>query len=245
MSQTAIHHRFTQALWLSIIKTEMAKRVKRVSVQQGYDLWSETYDDTPNPIVAMDARHTLGLLAPKRGERILDAGCGTGRNLKLLTDSGATTIGLDFSHGMLEVAHRNDPGVLLVRADLQRPLPFNAASFDAVLCALIGEHLSDLRLVFQEMRRILKPEGRLVFSVYHPELAAAGKEANFMRGGMEYRLGAYQHTVTDYQSMLEETGFRRVVKHEFDGDEELVRSTPIAAKYLSCPVLLAFEANRE
>jgi SAM-dependent methyltransferase len=160
-------------------------------------------------------------------------------------DAGAKTIGLDFSQGMLEVAHRNNPEALLVRADLQRPLPFSLACFDALLCALIGEHLGDLRLVFQEMRSVLKPKGRLVFSVYHPELAAAGKEANFMSGDMEYRLGAYQHTVDQYQSMLEKTGFRKVVKHEFYGDEELVRSTPIAAKYLSCPVLLAFEANRE
>ncbi|MGB7923099.1 MAG: methyltransferase domain-containing protein [Pyrinomonadaceae bacterium] len=223
----------------------MGKRVKRVSVKKGYDLWSETYDGTPNPIVAMDARHTLRLLAPQRGERILDAGCGTGRHLKLLIDAGAHTIGLDFSQGMLEVARRNNPSALLVRADLQHPLPFAPARFDALLCALIGEHLGDLRVVFEGMRSVLKPEGRLVFSVYHPELAAAGKEANFMRGGMEYRLGAFRHTVADYQRMLEETGFRGIVKHEFYGDEELARAVPIAAKYLSFPVLLAFEANRE
>jgi SAM-dependent methyltransferase len=223
----------------------MAKRVKHVSAQEGYDLWSETYDRTPNPIVAMDARHTLRLLAPQPGERILDAGCGTGRHLKRLIDSGAKTIGLDFSQGMLEVARRNNPAALLVHADLQQPLPFGPARFDAVLCALIGEHLGELRVVFQEMYSILRPKGRLVFSVYHPELAAAGKEANFMRGDMEYRLGAYQHTVATYQTMLEDAGFRGIVKHEFKGDEELVRSTPIAAKYLSCPVLLAFVANRE
>lgn len=222
----------------------MEKRVKHVSAQEGYDLWSETYDRTPNPIVAMDARHTLRLLAPKQGELILDAGCGTGRHLKALMNSGAKTIGLDLSQGMLEVARRNNRGALLVRADLERTLPFSPAPFDAILCALIGEHLGDLRLVFQEMYSILKSKGRLVFSVYHPELAAAGKEANFMRGEMEYRLGAYQHTVDLYQSMLEDAGFRGIVKHEFDGDEELVRSTPIAAKYLSCPVLLAFEANK-
>ena len=223
----------------------MAKRVKRVDAQKGYDLWSDTYDDTPNPIVAMDARHTLGLLSPQQGERILDAGCGTGRHLKLLMDAGAKTIGLDFSQGMLEVARRNHPEALLVRADLQQSLPFSSGRFDALLCALIGEHLGELRVVFREMRGVLKQAGRLVFSVYHPELAASGKEANFMRDGVEYRLGAYRHTVADYQSILEDAGFRSIVKHEFYGDEELVRSTPIAAKFLSCPVLLVFEAHRE
>jgi SAM-dependent methyltransferase len=41
----------------------------------------ETYDETPNPVVAMDARHTLDALAPKPDEHVLDAGCGTGRHL--------------------------------------------------------------------------------------------------------------------------------------------------------------------
>ena len=57
------------------------KKVKRVTVREGYDLWSESYDTTPNPVVAMDARFSLALLQPQKGERILDAGCGTGRNL--------------------------------------------------------------------------------------------------------------------------------------------------------------------
>ena len=52
------------------------KRVRRVNAQEGYDLWARTYDETPNPVVAMDARYTLGVLAPEPGEQILDAGCG-------------------------------------------------------------------------------------------------------------------------------------------------------------------------
>jgi ubiquinone/menaquinone biosynthesis C-methylase UbiE len=104
----------------------MSKKVERVSVEQGYDLWSDSYDTTPNPVVAMDARHTLKLLAPQQGERILDAGCGTGRNLQPIAQAGSQAFGLDFSHGMLKVARRKLPQVPLLRADLQRAFPLIA-----------------------------------------------------------------------------------------------------------------------
>lgn len=221
------------------------KTVRRVSVEEGYDLWSETYDATPNPIVAMDARHTINLLAPRPGERILDAGCGTGRNLAALLASGSLPVGMDFSLGMLRAARRKFSSVPLVRADLQREFPFRAESFDAVLCALIGEHLNDLPAAFREIHRVLKPGGRFVFSVYHPDLAAAGKEANFSQDDVEYRLGAVRHTADDYLSLLDHAGFNEPGFREFRGDEQLAADVPSAARYLDRFVLLVLQVAKE
>ena len=60
------------------------KKIERVGALEGYDRWSESYDETGNPVVAMDRRHTLSILAPRPLERILDAGCGTGRHFPAL-----------------------------------------------------------------------------------------------------------------------------------------------------------------
>jgi ubiquinone/menaquinone biosynthesis C-methylase UbiE len=218
---------------------------RRVSAREGYDLWAETYDETPNPVVAMDARYTLDVLAPKPGERILDAGCGTGRHLGPLLRARSNPMGVDFSRGMLEIARRNYPEVPLALADLQRSLPFENEHFDAVLCALIGEHLNELPLALGEMHRVLRVGGRLIFSVYHPEMAAAGKEANFERSGVEYRLGAYRYSNTDYAHLFEDAGFEEPARHEFLGDERLVRSVPSATKLLGFPVLLVLEARKK
>jgi SAM-dependent methyltransferase len=116
--------------------------------------------------------------------------------------------------------------------------------FDAVLCALVGEHLTNLAVFFREACAALKPGGRLVFSVFHPELAAAGIEANFEHAGVEYRLGAERHSVDDFVNGIADAGFPKVKPHEFVGDAELVREIPRARKYLHRPLLLIVEARR-
>jgi len=221
-----------------------AKQIKRVDAREGYDLWSETYDSTPNPVVAMDSRHTLELLSAKEGELVLDAGCGTGRHLRQLLLAGSFPIGIDFSAGMLKAAKHNCPAAPLALADLESPLPFQSASFDVALCSLIGEHLSGLPSLSREFYRVLKPDGRLIFSVYHPDMAAAGIEANFEKEGVEYRLGAVHYTVREHLDFFEAAGFINIATREFKGDEELARSVSSAVKYIGFPLLLVVTARR-
>jgi SAM-dependent methyltransferase len=222
----------------------MKKRVERPGVRAGYDAWSTTYDHTPNPLVALDRRHTVSMLAPARGERILDAGCGTGANLRQIIRAGSRPVGLDLSRGMLAVARQNLGDVALAQADLNGGLPLAPRAFDAVLCALVGEHLETPSEFFTQAHAALSPGGRMVFSVFHPELAQAGIEANFERDGIEYRLGAHRHTVDDYLNAIEDAGFAGACAHEIAPDAALAAQIPAAGKYVGQPLLLAIEARR-
>ena len=220
----------------------MRRKGDRPGVREGYDRWSTSYDRTPNPLVALDRRYTVGILGPRRGEHILDAGCGTGANLGAMVHAGSVPVGLDLSHGMLRTTRRKFPAVPLAQADLNDPLPVRRRSFDAVLCALVGEHLTDLRGLFRELFVSLRNGGRLVFSVFHPEMVAAGIEANFEEADVEYRLGAVAHRVTDYLDLIERSGFRRIAAAEYCGDRTLAAEIPRAAKYLDQPLLLTVQA---
>lgn len=177
-------------------------------------------------------------------ERVLDLGCGTGRYLQRLASAGARPVGADFSLGMLRAARRRVDAVPLVAADLQQDFPFDDATFDATVCALVGEHLERLHITLREAHRALRPGGRLVFTVYHPDLAAAGKEANFVRDGVEYRLGAVRWSTGQYVDRLTGAGFTDIETWEFPGDEALAALVPGAHHLHGSNVLLALRARR-
>ncbi len=95
------------------------------------------------------------------GDRVLDACCGTGDLAVEARRQGAGEVtGLDFSERMLERARRKDPGVEWVRGDLLA-LPFEDASFDAATVGFGVRNVEDLEAALRELRRVLRPGGRL------------------------------------------------------------------------------------
>jgi ubiquinone/menaquinone biosynthesis C-methylase UbiE len=143
----------------------MSERTRRA-----YDTWARSYDTDPNPHLVLEHDDVLALLSAQRGEYILDAACGTGRYTVDIQRSGAHVCGVDISEEMLSVARTKLPDVDFGRADLTEALPFRADTFDAIVCAQALKHLASLLVPVREFARVLKPGGRLVFSVTHPEM---------------------------------------------------------------------------
>ena len=84
----------------------------------------------------------------------------------------------------------------------------------------------------------------MVFAAFHPEMAAAGVEANFEHEGTENRLGAEHYTTRAYLEAIGTAGFEDCAVREFEVDADLVREAPSAAKHLGRPLLLLIEARR-
>jgi SAM-dependent methyltransferase len=102
------------------------------------------------------------------GRRILDAGCGSGPLSAALRDKGALVTGFDVSAAMVDLARQKlgDDADLHV-ADLGAPLAFADAEFDDVVVSLVLHYLKDWAGPLAELRRALKPGGRLILSVNH------------------------------------------------------------------------------
>jgi len=95
------------------------------------------------------------------GDRVLDAACGTGDLALADAEAGAReVVGLDFSQRMLERARRKSSAIEWVHGDLLA-LPFPDGSFDAATVGFGVRNLADLERGLRELRRVLRPGGRL------------------------------------------------------------------------------------
>lgn len=127
-------------------------------------IWSWT---TPSGRLRAARRARLfiehGAIGP--GRRALELGCGTGIFLEQVAAAGAWTHGVDLSADLLAKAHERVaslPNVTLARANAEA-LPYPDSSFDVVYGSSILHHL-DLDAALRELRRVLRPQGRLVFA---------------------------------------------------------------------------------
>ena len=107
------------------------------------------------------------------GRRALDFGCGTGRSSRFLKDLGFDTVGVDIAPQMIAQARAADPlgDYRLVKDEVLDELADDA--FHLVLCAFPFDNIPgfDAKLhLFQALRRVSAPEGRIVNIVSSPEI---------------------------------------------------------------------------
>lgn len=112
------------------------------------------------------------------GDRVLDLGCGEGRHVHgLYLLGGLDIVGVDLDEGALKKAadglatlpkpSDEDTGKIAFETGDATALRFEDDSFDAIICSEVLEHLPDYHAALVEMRRVLKPEGKLCISVPH------------------------------------------------------------------------------
>ncbi|MEU9920014.1 class I SAM-dependent methyltransferase [Streptomyces griseoluteus] len=132
--------------------------------------WDSRFPDDGPAYAAAVSEMGLG-----EGNRVLDAGCGTGRalpSLRAAVGSSGTVIGADLTSAMLEVASqagRGREGSLLL-ADVTA-LPLRTESLDAVFAAGLIAHLPEPRENLRELARVVRPGGTL--ALFHPVGRAA------------------------------------------------------------------------
>lgn len=187
-------------------------------------------------------KRAVRLLDVRQGQRVLDLCCGTGDlSFELLKrQSQCEIIGADFAFPMLELAnqklritypHRESPRFVCADA-LQ--LPFASDHFDAAMCAFGARNFEVTAKGLEEMRRVLKPEGKLLilefmrpqsavvqkgFAAFNQVLSPIGKKVSGHPTAYCYlpqSVGGF-YTRQEFEKLLRQCGFRDVRRWEHSG----------------------------
>jgi SAM-dependent methyltransferase len=214
-----------------------------------YDQMAEAYakKNAEGPYNTFFERPSITRLLPNLdGICVLDLGCGSGSLAANLHRGGARVCGIDGSPAMLKIARRSlSPDVELTCADLNNGLPdFQSESFDLVVSSLTIHYLADFSQLAKEIRRVLRPGGRFVFSTHHPQMDfAQSKTKQYFskeRIDDEWDLGEFKQNVSFYRRPLAdilrfffEAGFVCEQLSEGFVSAELEQRFPEVAKRLS------------
>jgi ubiquinone/menaquinone biosynthesis C-methylase UbiE len=169
---------------------------------EAHRIWSAVYDETPNPILALEMRLLARGFEPWQCRRFVDVGCGTGRWMTYAESRGARVFGIDLCRQMLSraAAKPHLAGRLALASAERLPLPDGMA--DLVLCSFAIAYFADPRRALSEMARVSASGATVVVSEIHPEALEAGWKRGFRLAGTAYEI---QHSTQSVASLLDAT----------------------------------------
>jgi ubiquinone/menaquinone biosynthesis C-methylase UbiE len=184
-------------------------RPRRVSLAEGYRLWSETYDEL-NPLHILEERVLLPRLPNLQGKVAFDVACGTGRWLRRLLAQGAqAAFAADLSAEMLAQAARHSTAGHLLRADC-RALPLRDLAADVIVCSLAIGHISGPAKLARELARIARPGADVFLSDFHPAAHARDWRRAFRSGEELVQVPSLAHSLEAVLEAFRCAGFQVV-----------------------------------
>jgi 2-polyprenyl-3-methyl-5-hydroxy-6-metoxy-1,4-benzoquinol methylase len=137
--------------------------------------WDERMGEGNDFVKVLVWPATERLLGLKEGERVLDIACGNGLTSRRLAAMGATVVAFDFAEEMIAYARQRAGDLedrivyhVLDATDRGALLALGEGQFDAALCQMALFDMAEIEPLLSVLPRLLRPGGRLVFSVIHP-----------------------------------------------------------------------------
>lgn len=189
------------------------------------DRWNPTLYDMKHSFVSKYGDGLVELLAPNRGEKILDLGCGTGDLAKKLDDYGVDVTGIDISENMVLQAQKKYPGIKFLVQDATK-LDYNG-EFNAVLSNATLHWVKPADQALRSIYRSLKKGGRFAAEFGgkgNVQTIANGIIQQIIEAGFEFddeQFPWYYPSIAEYTTIMEEAGFRVTFAQHFDRPTQL------------------------
>jgi ubiquinone/menaquinone biosynthesis C-methylase UbiE len=146
----------------------------------------------------------LDLIDKKDGEEVLELGCSSG----FLTEHLGKVTAIDTSEDMLKIAHSKNPKSKCIPGDMFN-IPFEDNTFDKVVTMRVWNHLNedDLRKAIKESRRVLKPNGYLIFDAEEKSILRRIVGFFYQKITRVTGFKIYQYSIKDIKNILNEEAF--------------------------------------
>jgi len=200
-------------------------------IASAYNEWAKTYDTDQNRTRDLAGQVLRRVALNIHDRRVIEVGCGTGRNTEWLASAPAREIiALDFSEDMLAQAKERvrDPRVRFLQQDVRESWPLSNGSADLVMAILILEHVELLEPFFTEAARVLTAGGELFLCELHPMRQLLGGQAQFTSGrtGDRQFVTSFLHNTSDYANTALSSGFALVNLGEWRDEGALPTDSP-------------------
>ncbi len=177
--------------------------------KEGYNLYADLYHNNVVYLNTFEENTVLRFMGNLSNKKALDIGCGTGRLIQDLINSGADVTAIDVSEEMVKIAKNKFRTVNTLVADVE-DLPLENDSFDFVVASFLIVHLKDLTKAFDEIYRVLKDGGEFVLTNINQRKAPKLK----LESGKEIIIKSFYHRPEDVIKALQYSFFK-IEKEEF------------------------------
>jgi ubiquinone/menaquinone biosynthesis C-methylase UbiE len=194
-----------------------------MNVETAYKAWSEQYDSNENKtrdLEGISLRETLGSIAL---DKVLEIGCGTGKNTVWLAEYAKEILAVDLTPEMLEIAKSKvkAPHVKFQIGDITQNWDFAKETYDLAVFSLVLEHVENLDLVFEKLAQVIKKDGFVYIGELHPFKQYAGSKARFNTSEGEQVVTCFNHHVSDFTEAAQKHGFAiNLIKEYFDDQDK-------------------------
>jgi ubiquinone/menaquinone biosynthesis C-methylase UbiE len=180
--------------------------------EEAYDKWAKAYDAQPgNLMLDLDELLFSKLIKdiPFSNKVIVDVGCGTGRHWKELhAKQPAKVIGYDVSEGMLKVLKEKFPQAITYKLESNYLQGLQDKSCDIIITTLAIAHIENIEEAFKEWNRVLKTDGHIIITDYHPDTLQKGGNRTFMYNGKLIAIKNYVHPLEKIKTLADKLNFK-------------------------------------
>lgn len=193
-----------------------------MDVRKAYDRWSAQYDSNANRTRDAEAAALREVLSDVPFRRVLEIGCGTGKNTEWLATRAAHITAVDLSAGMLDIARSKIPAhhVVFHQADILQPWSCAEGPYDLVTFSLVLEHIEELGPIMRRAADVLAPDGHVYIGELHPFKQYSGTKARFETEHGTQVVTCFDHHISDYVRAAKDAGLKvDDVREFFDAED--------------------------